>query len=142
MAATFAWLAGGMLAMSPLLGASCDDLVQECQANCDVEAECGFRSVEECQAASCDPLTGALLASGADACLAEATDCAEAAACACDEGCTRLDECADSGTVDESCPTTCTTLVEQEPTRTYLENRCRIEADDCGTLPTCSAVSG
>ena len=123
-------------------GADCLGELPECAARCDVEAECGFRSLEDCKAASCDLVTGAPLSSSADRCLAEAADCAEAAACACDAGCARLDECADSGEADAECPSTCATLVDQTPTETYLENRCRIEATDCSTLATCSSVSG
>jgi hypothetical protein len=134
-------LVAGLLTM--MLGAArCLDELPECRANCDIEVECGFRSLEECQAASCDPLTGTPVSVGADGCLAEATDCAEAAACACDDGCARVDECAESGEADTSCPSTCESLVEQLPNDTYLENRCRIEATDCATLATCSSVSG
>jgi hypothetical protein len=126
-----------------LLGAAdCPGELPACGANCDIEAECGFRSLEECEAASCDLLTGLPVSSSADACLAAAADCAEAAACACDAGCDRVDECAETGTPDETCPATCATLVDQLPTQTYLENRCRIEAADCSTLATCSSVSG
>jgi hypothetical protein len=123
-------------------GADCLGDLPECGARCDVEVECGFRSLEECKAASCDPLTGEPKSSSADDCLASADDCAEAAACACEDGCARIDECADSGAADATCAATCATLVDQTPTQTYMENRCRIEATDCSTLVTCSTVSG
>jgi hypothetical protein len=115
-----------------------------CEANCDVEDTCGLRSEAECLAASCDPVTGALLSAEADDCLAaarEAEDCLAAAACSCDAGCARLDTCADAA-ADASCASSCATLVAQEPTQTYLENRCRIEAAECSDLSTCSSVSG
>ncbi len=132
-----------MSLVAALLGAgACEGDLPVCSANCAIEAECGFRSLEACQAASCDPFTGLPLAALADACLANAGDCLEAAACGCDEGCARIDTCADSGETDPSCASTCATLVEQQSTQTYLENRCRIEAADCSTLATCSSVSG
>ena len=125
------------------VGASCvDELApSQCQPNCPIEAQCGFRSLEECEAASCDFFTGALIAPDVDACLASAVDCLEAAACACDGGCTRIDTCSDAEP-DPTCVATCDTLVEQEPTQTYLENRCRIDANECGDLAACSSVSG
>lgn len=130
-------------ALGLLLGAAdCLGDLPECGANCDIEAECGFRTLEECKASSCNALTGLPASSSADACLANAADCGQAAACACDDGCARIDECAESGEADTTCPSTCNTLVDQEPTATYLENRCRIEATDCSTLATCSSVSG
>jgi hypothetical protein len=126
-----------------LLGAArCREELPECDAPCDVEVECGFRTLEECEAASCNPLTGELVAPAASECLAAADDCLAAAACACDDGCARIDECAETGTADPTCAATCATLVEQDPTATYQENRCRIEAEDCATLATCSSVSG
>ncbi len=125
-------------------GSSCLDALGEddpppCTANCAIEAECGFRTLEVCAATSCDPL-GAPVDVAADACLAAAADCLEAAACACDSGCARIDECAESEP-NPDCVTTCDTLVEQQSTATYLENRCRIEKA-CSDLATCSAVSG
>jgi len=130
-------------ALGVLLGAAdCLGDLPTCSAHCEIEAECGFRTLDECQAASCDLLTGAPKSASADACLENAADCAEAAACACDDGCAAVDACAESGEADAECPSTCATLVEQQSTQTYLENRCRIEATDCSTLATCSSVSG
>jgi len=129
--------------LASLLGAAgCFGDRPVCSANCAIEVECGFRSLEACEAASCDPLTGLPTATLADACLAAAGDCLDAAACACDDGCARIDTCAESGETDSTCVSTCATLVEQQSTQTYLEYRCRIEADDCSTLATCSSVSG
>lgn len=135
-----------VMCLLPLLGAAdCLALLGDgpaCSARCDVEETCGLRSEAECLAASCDPATGAPLSAEADACLADAEDCAAAAACACAAGCGRIDACADAGAADESCASSCETLVSQEPTATYLENRCRIEAAECSELPTCSSVAG
>jgi hypothetical protein len=135
-----------VLGLLPLLGAAdCVALLGEgsaCAARCDVEDTCGLRSEADCLAASCDPVTGEPLSAEANACLAAAEDCAAAAACACSAGCARVDACADAGAPDESCASSCETLVSQEPTATYLENRCRIEAAECSQLATCSSVSG
>lgn len=122
--------------------ADCLDALEDpepCLASCDVEDECGFRTVAECEAASCDALTGLLLDPVRDACLDTAGDCLEAAACACDGGCAKVDECA--GSPDPGCVETCDTLVDQEPEATYRENACRLEAA-CADLAACSSVSG
>ncbi len=109
-----------------------------CNANCDIEAECEFRSLEACQAASCNPVTGALVSPGIDSCLASAPGCLEAAACACDDGCAKVDECAENP--DPSCVETCDTLVEQQPKATYIENFCRAAAD-CDDVAGCGSVN-
>jgi len=111
----------------------------ECQANCDIEDECGFRSLAECEAAACNPATGAADNPGLAACLGAAGDCLEAAACACDDGCEKVEAC--SGSPDPECVSTCDTIVEQEPEATYRENTCRIESS-CEDLALCSSVSG
>lgn len=127
-------------------GADCAGLIGEgegepkpCTAHCDVEVNCDFRTDEECKAASCNK-DGTPKDQAADDCLAAAADCLEAAACACDGGCARIDECSESEPNPE-CVSSCDTLVEQQTTQTYLENRCRIEKS-CDDLATCSAVSG
>ena len=111
-----------------------------CRANCDIEAECDLRTLEACQAASCDPQTGDPLFTAPDACLANAENCLEAAACACDGGCAKLDECSEGGS-DPTCVGTCDTLVEQEPESTYREQRCRLESS-CEDIAVCGAVGG
>jgi hypothetical protein len=110
-----------------------------CKANCDVEAECGFRTKEACEAASCNPVSGDVLFSDVDACLAAAENCLEAAGCACDDGCAKTAECVQSP--DPDCVSTCDTLVEQQTEATYLENRCKIESS-CDEQAACGAVSG
>jgi hypothetical protein len=110
-----------------------------CKANCDVEAECGFRTKEACEAASCNPVSGDVLFSDVDACLAAAGDCQEAAHCACDDGCAKTAECLESE--DAECVNTCETIVDQQPSATYLENRCKIESS-CDEQAACGAVSG
>ncbi|MDP2340188.1 MAG: hypothetical protein Q8O67_04455 [Deltaproteobacteria bacterium] len=125
-----------------LAGADClGDEPVVCRANCAIEVECTFRTLEACEAASCDPLTGNPTDAVVDACLAAAPDCLEAAACACDGGCGRIDACS-GAEPDATCVGTCDTLVEQEPAQTYLENRCRIDAAECADLAACSSVSG
>lgn len=122
------------------LGTAADCLGDtSCNANCDIEVECGFRSLEACEAASCDVVTGAVVHTGLDACLAAAADCLEAAACACDDGCDKTAECTESP--DANCVSTCDTLVEQEPKETYLENVCKLGAS-CEEQATCGGVSG
>jgi hypothetical protein len=111
----------------------------ECTARCDVEAECGFRTTDACEAASCDPISGEVLFADVDACLAAASDCLEAAACACSDGCAKTAECLQSE--DADCVDTCDTLVEQQSSATYLENRCKIESS-CDEQAACGAVSG
>lgn len=111
----------------------------ECKAHCDVEAECGFRTKAACEAASCNPVSGDVLFSDVDACLAAADDCLEAAACACSDGCAKTAECLQSE--DAECVSTCDTLVEQQSSATYLENRCKIESS-CDEQAACGAVSG
>ena len=110
-----------------------------CEAACDLEVECGFRGLSACEAASCNPVMGSILYADVDACLRSADDCLEAAACVCDEGCGKTDECV--GSPDSQCVSTCDTLVEQQPKATYLENFCRIESS-CSDLAACGAVSG
>ena len=112
----------------------------ECRANCAVEAECGFRTEDECKKTSCDN-EGAPKDPAADSCLADAANCLEAAACACDGGCAAIDLCAEGGEENPSCVSDCDVLVEQLTTETYLENRCRIESD-CADIATCSSVAG
>ena len=110
-----------------------------CQANCAVEVECGFRSLAQCEQASCN-VAGTPTNIGLDACLGAATDCLEAAACACDVGCERIVAC--SGSPDPECVSTCDTLVEQgDGDSAYRENVCRIESS-CEDLAACSSVSG
>jgi hypothetical protein len=111
----------------------------ECEANCDIEDECGFRTLAECEAAACNRLTGEAENPGLAACLGAAGDCLEAAACACDDGCEKLDAC--TGSPDPECVSTCDTLVEQDGEATYRENVCRIESS-CEDLAACSSVSG
>jgi len=111
-----------------------------CRANCDIEVECGFRTLAQCQAASCNVLTGAITAPGVDRCLAAADDCAAAAACACDDGCGRIDECSEAA-ADPDCVETCDSLVDQTPKATYLENFCRAANDDCEDLAACGSVN-
>jgi hypothetical protein len=133
---------GALVLMALVTSASdCLDDIEPppCQANCAIEAECEFRSLEDCEAAACEPLTGAPINVGLDACLGAATDCLEAAACACPDGCGQIDECA--GEADPSCVENCDTLVEQLPVETYLENLCRIESS-CEDLALCSSVQG
>ena len=135
-------LVAGAFVVTALSGASClGDDPPECKANCAIEVECGFRTLEACVATSCEPLTGTITAPDVDACLLAAPDCLEAAACACDGGCARIDECSEAEP-DPTCVDTCDALVEQETTQTYLENRCRIDANECGDLAACSSVSG
>jgi hypothetical protein len=135
-------LAGCAVVGVVLAGADClGDDPPACQANCPIEVECGFRTLEACVAASCDPLTGALISPDVDACLAAAPDCLEAGACACSGGCARIDACS-GAEPDPTCVGTCDTLVEQETAQTYLENRCRIDATECADLAACSSVSG
>jgi hypothetical protein len=110
-----------------------------CQANCAVEVECGFRTEAACEAASCNPVTGAVLNGSLDACLGAASDCLEAAACPCDGGCAKIEDC--SGSPDPTCEADCDTLVDQAPEATYQENACRIESS-CEDLAVCSSVSG
>lgn len=109
-----------------------------CRANCDIEDECGFRSLEDCEEAACDA-TGAPIHRGLDACLGAAEDCLEAAACACDDGCDKIDDCA--GSPEPECVSRCDELVEQDGEGTYRENVCRIDAS-CEDLAACSSVSG
>jgi hypothetical protein len=116
----------------------CGDDPPPCRANCDIEDACGLRSFEDCEAAACDP-TGAPIHRGLDACLGAATDCLEAAACACDDGCSKIDRCA--GSPDPECVSRCDALVEQDGEGTYRENVCRIDAS-CEDLAACSSVSG
>ncbi len=114
-----------------------------CTARCDVEEFCGFRSEADCLKASCNA-DGTPKDKAADDCLAAASDaeadCVTVAACACDGGCAKIDECTE-GEPDAECVNTCDTLVEQQTSQTYLENRCRIEKS-CEDLATCSSVSG
>jgi hypothetical protein len=125
--------------LSALTGASdCPD-APKCEANCDVEDECGFRTLAACEAASCSSITGAVLNDSLDACLGAAENCLEAAACPCSGGCAKVDEC--GGSPDPTCEADCDTLVDQAPEATYQENACRIESS-CEDLAVCSSVSG
>jgi len=124
------------------LGTAADCLGGEtgvtCRANCDIEVECGFRTLDDCEKAACNPVTGAVVLAGVDSCLAAAEDCQAAAACACDDGCEKIDECAESP--DPSCVETCDTLAEQQSKATYLENFCRASSD-CADLAACGSVN-
>ena len=111
----------------------------KCEANCAIEVECGFRTQAACEAASCNPVTGAVSNGSLDACLGAAANCLEAAACPCSGGCAKVDEC--SGSPDPTCEANCDTLVDQAPEATYQENACRIESS-CEDLAVCSSVSG
>lgn len=129
-----------LLAMTASASSCLDDLERpECQANCAVEDECGFRTLATCELAACDPVTGEALHPGLAACLGAADDCLEAAACACDDGCAKIESC--SGSADPDCVATCDTLVDQAPEATYQENACRI-VSECEDLATCASVSG
>jgi hypothetical protein len=121
--------------------AACLDEVDPpaCEANCGIEAECEFRTLAACEAASCDPVTGAALQPSLAACLGAAENCLEAAACPCADGCSKVEEC--GADADPGCEATCDTLVDQQPTETYLENVCRLESS-CEDQAVCSSVSG
>jgi hypothetical protein len=110
-----------------------------CQANCDVEDTCGFRTLATCELAACDPVTGEAVHPELAACLGAATDCLEAAACACDDGCAKIETC--TGSPDPDCVSTCDTLVDQAPEATYQENACRI-VSECEDVATCASVAG
>ena len=132
-------VATALLSLCLGTAADCLDTANvECNANCDIEVECEFRTLDQCQAASCNPLTGAITAPGIDSCLAAAEGCLQAAACACDDGCAKIDECAESE--DADCVETCDTIVEQTPKATYLENFCRASSD-CDNLAACGSVN-
>jgi hypothetical protein len=127
------WRLSRALAVAGLVvvtsASTCLDEVEPpaCRANCDVEDECGFRTLAECEAAACNPLTGAAETPGL-------------AACACDDGCAKIDTCA--GSPDRECVSTCDTLIEQgDGESAYRENVCRIESS-CEDLAACSSVSG
>ena len=139
------WRLSRALAVAGLVvvtsASTCLDEVEPpaCRANCDVEDECGFRTLAECEAAACNPLTGAAENPGLAACIGAARDCLEAAACACDDGCAKIDTCA--GSPDRECVSTCDTLIEQgDGESAYRENVCRIESR-CEDLAACSSVS-
>lgn len=116
---------------------------KECTARCDVEDACGLRTLDDCKANACNT-DGTPKDKAADDCLTAAAeaeaDCLVVAACACDGGCAKIDECSEAEP-DPNCVSTCDTLVEQATQQTYLENRCRIEKS-CEDLATCSAVAG
>ena len=117
-----------------------DDLeAPPCEANCAIEAECEFRTLAACEAASCNSITGAPLQPSLAACLGAAENCLEAAACPCADGCGKVEEC--GADADPGCEATCDTLVDQQPTETYLENVCRLESS-CEDQAVCSSVSG
>ena len=64
-------VATALLSLCLGTAADCLDTANvECNANCDIEVECEFRTLDQCQAASCNPLTGAITAPGIDSCLA------------------------------------------------------------------------
>lgn len=118
---------------------ACDDLDGglDCETVCAFEEECGLRTFEECQQASC--IGDLRVPSAADTCMQLATDCAAAAQCTCPDACGKVEECTESP--DESCAERCDTLVEQDPITTYRENRCLIESS-CDDLATCGGVGG
>jgi hypothetical protein len=107
----------------------------DCEKLCAIEADCGLRDKDACLAAICPG--GIHIPTASDACLLETDDCSEVAACACPEGCAKLDEC--TGAPDPSCADTCEGLVEQDPAGTYTENRCRIESS-CDDLALCTST--
>ena len=126
--------------------ASCDvglpdsgpDEGHPCADLCDIEVQCGFRSLSECEAQSCDGDTR--IPTDSDDCIAAATDCAEVALCSCDDACLRVDDC--TGSDDGACDADCETLVEQDPENTYRENRCLVETEACEDIATCGGVAG
>jgi hypothetical protein len=114
----------------------------DCESMCGFEDECGLRSYDDCEAASC--LLGFRTPSTSDLCIqtviaAEGT-CADAIGCTCAESCSKIESCTESP--DPGCDATCEGIVEQAPTATYLENRCRIETTNCEDLALCGGTSG
>lgn len=122
-----------------LLLIGCEELGSglDCETVCTFEADCGLRSFEECQAASC--IGDVRVPSASDACMQLAPDCAAAAACTCPDACGKVEECTESP--DDTCAETCDTLIEQDPITTYRENRCLIESG-CDAIATCGGVGG
>ena len=106
-----------------------------CAGVCALEAQCGFRSVPDCTAQSCEGDLRKL--SRADFAMAKAADCAAAAATPCEEACWKRGECTGHHDNDRQCTKTCRTLVKQLPEESYRENRCVIERP-CAELPLCA----
>jgi hypothetical protein len=138
--------AGAFAALVLLLGAEDDCFGEDepepsstaCADACALEASCGFRDEDDCLAGC--PADGASLNPALDECFAAAASCLESAACACDAGCARVDECAEAEP-DPTCVSSCDAIIEQETQQTYVEQRCRIESS-CEDLAACSSVSG
>lgn len=106
-----------------------------CAGFCDREAQCGFRTFDDCSAQSCEGELRKL--SSSDFRFAEVATCAAAAAVPCDEACWKRGECAGDHRADKGCAKACRTLVKQLPLETYRESRCAIERS-CDELPLCS----
>ncbi|MFZ9888047.1 MAG: hypothetical protein ACO3JL_11140 [Myxococcota bacterium] len=123
-----------------LVAAGCGDVVDsaaDCRGLCQLEDDCGLRSLADCMSQSCDAEGMRRMKSAADECMQVAETCAEVALCTCASSCSAVDVCA--GAADPSCEPSCEVLVEQDPIVTFQENRCRIEAT-CEELPLCGAM--
>jgi hypothetical protein len=77
------------------------------------------------------------IANKSDFCLADAADCAAAAACPCEEACWKRGECAGDHASDKACTAACAKLVAHAPKAHYDENRCIIESK-CDEIATCA----
>lgn len=108
-----------------------------CDFACGAEAECGFRSFDECAAASC--ADGVRVASNGDGCFVDADSCLVGADCFCKEACWKRGECTKDHGHDVECERACHVVVTQDPVRSYRENRCIIE-QKCGDIAVCGGA--
>jgi hypothetical protein len=134
----------GLVLLGTALG-GCDFLFEPtaCEAVCALEAECSFRSEEQCLRQRCDregEFQNTEVNANADACSLAAETCLDLVVCTCEPSCEVLTECGISDVDGEDeCTNTCVGLTDSVPIVTYEENRCRLESS-CATLARCGGA--